>query len=343
LLALAILARPTQLALLPIFLAGFWLMPGWARRVLPFLAGLLVPILAEASLYALWAGDPLLPWKLSAAHTRIPSTELARSVDLSQSPLFNVAFIDGWKPAAGLPLHWTVKGLVNLLVHPGIGHTLLAALMLLGLDARTLRPAEPRTRVLLFLILGAMAFFGALVFAFAIDPKPRMFLPVLAVAATLFGILAAERLRTGRSMLVWACLCLLLLKGVFSTLDQMRIAPAGATAAEWVRADPGNIAVTPLTSSLLAMIPEVSRLTTDEHRRSKLLVVRLTDCREVAGSRRGWKLVRAQLHDHEPALLRKLRDAGILNEEPPVALCLLQKVPVAPDRLSADPAPAPLR
>jgi hypothetical protein len=63
-----------------------------------------------------------------------------------------------------------VDGLLNLLIHPGIGLGIVAALILIGLDHRRLLSPDPRARLLLFLIGASMAFFGALVYAFAIDP-----------------------------------------------------------------------------------------------------------------------------------------------------------------------------
>lgn len=327
LIGVAILCRPTLLALLPIFAAAFWLVPDWRRRAAAFATGLVTPILVEAAVYAVWAGDALFPWKLSMAHTRIPSTELESTVDLSQSPLFNIAYIDGWKPSMGLSVHWTVDGLLNLLIHPGIGLSLVAALMLIGLDHRRLLSPEPRAKLLLFLIGASMAFFGALVYAFAIDPKPRMFLPVLAVACAAIGLLAAERLRTGNRLLVVACLSLLVVKGVVASWDRLRVDPVAATAAEWILAEPNNMAATPLASSLLTLTPEVRRLPVGQDARPKLLLLGATDCRSSTTEYPGWRVLREQLYTRrEPQLVAEMRKARLLFQPTQViALCLLER------------------
>jgi 4-amino-4-deoxy-L-arabinose transferase-like glycosyltransferase len=327
LIGVAILCRPTQLALLPIFAAAFWFVPDWRGRAPAFVAGLLAPILTEAAVYAIWAGDALFPWKLSMAHTRIPSTELEATVNLAQSPLFNIAYIDGWKPSMGLSVHWTVDGLLNLLIHPGIGLSIVAALMLIGLDHRRLLSPDPRAKLLLFLIGASMAFFGALVYAFAIDPKPRMFLPVLAVACAAFGYLGAERLRTRDKLLVVACLSLLAVKGVVASWDRLRVDPVAATAAEWVRAEPGAIAATPFAAAILTLTPEVRNLPVGRDARPKLLVLGATDCLTAGRDHPGWRVLREQLYTrHEPQLMAEMRKARLLFQPTQViALCLLER------------------
>lgn len=177
---LAVQCRPTMLALGPVLLLFLWREP---RLLVRLALGGAIPLAIEAGIYAAMFGDPLATWRLSLAHTRIPSSEL-RGVDLGRSPLFNRDFIAGWAPAAGIPAHWSVKALVNYLAHREVLLTNLLLLVALALGWRRL---DRRAGMMLG---GAALFFVILVFVFAIDPKPRMFLPVVAVQCAVIGMLA---------------------------------------------------------------------------------------------------------------------------------------------------------
>jgi hypothetical protein len=124
-------------------------------------------------------------------------------VDLTKSPLFNVDFIDNWRPAAGIEIHWTVDALLNLLAS-GSMMVLPLALALLVVHRRDLGRREGGGAGLLLLIGGAALYFGALVYGFAIDPKPRMFLPVAAVACVTIGVLGSVAWERGGRPLICA-------------------------------------------------------------------------------------------------------------------------------------------
>jgi 4-amino-4-deoxy-L-arabinose transferase-like glycosyltransferase len=327
LLGLAILSRPTQLAMIPIFAAAFMIVPGWRRRAAPFVAGLLLPILSEAAFYVARFGDALLPWKLSLAHTRIPSSELDPSVDLTQSPLFNVAFIDGWRPTMNVSVHWTVDALINLLLHPDLGLALIVTLMLIGLDGRQLRWADPRVRMVAFLIAASAAFFGALVFAFAIDPKPRMFMPILAVACATFGFLGARRWRNDDRIFVAASLSLLLTLGAISSWDRINTSVIASTAGEWVRAAPDDLASDTLATALLAMDPDVRRLAADDGSQSNLLSIGTNPCARLIPDHSGWRVVRERVFaDQEPSFVTAMRKRRLLfYPKDHIVMCLIER------------------
>jgi hypothetical protein len=193
LLALAVLCRPTQLAALPLVALLAW---SQDRGRLPwFAAGFAAPILIEALVYFLAIGDALYPWKLSLSHMASwreamdpvqYSTMMSPTVDVTQSPLFNRDFIDGWMPISEIDTHWTIQGLVNLLVNTECGITLCAAI------AMSIVAAKKLDRLQIGLIIGAALYFGALTYAFAVDPRPRMFLPIIVIAAALVGSLAPK-------------------------------------------------------------------------------------------------------------------------------------------------------
>lgn len=96
-LALAVQSRATALAALPLFGAALFLSPLGRKHAAIFGLGFLAPLAAETAAYAAAGADPLLPWKLSLAHTSIASTALEQEVSRGL-PLFNLAVIDGWRP-----------------------------------------------------------------------------------------------------------------------------------------------------------------------------------------------------------------------------------------------------
>jgi hypothetical protein len=328
-LALAVQARPTSLALAPIFLIGLAAVPSLRRSIGAFVAGMAIPIGCEALVYALWTGDALLPWKLSMAHTRIPTSELAASVDLRQSPLFNIAYIDGWVPSVGIEAHWSVEGLVNLLAHPGIGLSLICGLIFIALHRQKLGTELGGGKLMLFLIGAAMLFFGALVYGLAVDPKPRMFLPVAAVASVCFGVFAARSWREGGRALVTVCLALLLGKAAMASYNRLDLQGAGALARVWIAQEPADmLAADDLTSRFLTLIPEVRALPIHPAGdRSKILVVSPGSCADLTngGGYKQWPVLRAHRFDPaEPQFIRALRERNLfMNARLAPSLCLL--------------------
>jgi len=193
-LSLAVQTRETSLVYVALFGLWFLLSPAGARRITWWAApGFAVPMAVQMLIHGLATGDPLLRFQLALDHGRIPSTELDAHVDTSRSPLLNPDFIAGWKPAAGIDLHWSVNPLINLLAHPAIGITLLGALfMLAAYGARGLLDPTARRRAMRLLGAAALASL-LLIYVLAIDPKPRMFMPLAAAAsmtAAAFGVAA---------------------------------------------------------------------------------------------------------------------------------------------------------
>lgn len=324
---LAIQARPTSLVLLPIFICAILL----ARRrdwLLPFAVGAMIPNLAEAIVYAVAAHDPLLPWRLSLAHTTIPSTELLSGVDMRQSPLFNPAFIGGWKRPLGIHIHWTIDGLLNLVLHPAIALTLLAAAMMTALEYRTLARPTRQNRALWFLIALAIIWLGAMVYGFAIDPKPRMFLLLAVVASICFAALSARRWATSKG---FACiaLALILLKGFCSVYDRQGLWRETQIVPGWIAAYQPDLAIERRTARFLALVPEAARLpiaNLDRPARYTLLIG--DDSCAVAAREAGLgklKVTRAQITRRvEPAPIMWMREHGLLFSPPfSLAMCIL--------------------
>lgn len=226
LLAMAVLCRPSQLSALPMvaFLA-WWLEP---RSLKWFVIGFCAPLVAEALVYLITVGDPLYPWKLSLQHMQFWKLSmddarlgefLSAEVDTTKSPLFNPEFIGGWVPAAKIEAHWTIQGIINLLASAECGFTLCAAIALSLLAWKQL------DRLQLALIASAALYFGALTYAFGIDPRPRMFLPIVVIAAVLIGSFVRTKWPWPRTMVPATLLALILVVGAVQVTGRIDYRP----------------------------------------------------------------------------------------------------------------------
>jgi len=179
------------------------------------------PLLVETLFYWSATGDPLRSWRLSLAHGGVPTGELAPGVDIHRSPLFNVDFIDHWRPASGIELHWTVDALLNLMAN-GATFILPVTLVLLLLQRRRLGSAAAGGRLIGWLMLAGAFHFAVLVYALAIDPKPRMFLPLAAIACALCGVMGSLAWAQGRRMLVIGLIGLIAIQSAMSARSRAR-------------------------------------------------------------------------------------------------------------------------
>ena len=236
----AVQSRMTGLAWLPVLVLAMPLLPVASRRlILPALVGAAFPLLLDMVVNAFATGRPLLIFELSAAHTRIASTELPAGTDLTRSPLLNPAFIGGWAPAMGIAAHWSIQGVVNLLANPQMGPVLVSVPVLMLLARRHLswRTAEVR------FALAAAAYAAVLIYVLAIDPKARMFLPVAAIAAALVGRLAWALWQDGERSIPVGVIAILLLFGAIETAKRYDMTVAGPLAGQWAREHPGSVAI----------------------------------------------------------------------------------------------------
>lgn len=292
LLGVAAQARMTSLVWLPIGLLALILVPPARRRLaLPALGGFALPLALESIFYGLWAGRPSLSQQLSAAHTRIASSELPANVDLSHLPLFNPQFIGGWQPAMNIHVHWTVDGVVNLLANPQMGPVLLASLILIWLRRKTLSWRDP-----VVLIAGAaLLYTGALIYGLAIDPKARMFLPVAALAAAVVAKLAVDVWDSGERSLAGAIITLLVVIGAVETAKRFDMGAAGPLAGTWAREHPGDVAVEDATRRFLTFDATVRALPVEPSAARYLIALVAGQCGEsapVAKAPQDWTLSR---------------------------------------------------
>lgn len=290
LLGLAILTRPSALAWLPIMGLVAAATPTLRRFALPAALGIAAALAAEAIAYWLWLGDPLHSWTLSLGHTQIPSAELPPGFHSTRGPLFNPDYIAAWRPAMGIRVHWTIDPLLNLLASPAIGTLLIATLLLLALRRPSPRNAEGRT--LLWLLGAAILYFGAITYAFAIDPKPRMFLPAAAVAAAILAVQAVRMWRDGSRALpgVIAAATIGMSFAYLATVPDLRgLEPA---ARSWVRVYGPALAVDDPGRRFLTLVPGVPGLAVDPPGATRFMIVALGPCGEVERFRAGWRVER---------------------------------------------------
>lgn len=290
LLGLAILTRPSALALLPIAALVIAATPSFRRFTLTAALGVALPLAAEASLSWLWLGDALHSWALSLGHTQIPSAELPPGFHSARGPLFNPDYVAAWRPAMGIRVHWTVDPILNLLANPAMGPLLIAALLLIAL--RRPSPRDADGRALLWLLAAAILYFGAITYAFAIDPKPRMFLPVAAAAATIFAMQAARIWRDGRTVLVGVIAAVTVGMNLIYLATVPDLSGLEPAAGLWVRDYGPTLAVDDASRRFLTLVPGVPGLPVNPPGATRYMIVALGPCAEVERFRAGWRIER---------------------------------------------------
>jgi hypothetical protein len=181
-LGLAFQVRETSIAaFLP--LAYLW------RRSLPALmVGFAVPLLIEFAVFFIETGNPLYRRLLSARHVLLPSSELTTVI--SGPPFFNSQLLQHWKYEPGVRVHWLVDGFLNLLVNLKTGLLFVLTPLLTWFYRHKLNLNE--RRIASFIILASFLYSAILIYALAIDPKPRMFYVPLAGLSLALGLIAVR-------------------------------------------------------------------------------------------------------------------------------------------------------
>lgn len=258
--ALACQTRETSLALAPAALLTFALIYPLRRDALPWLAAaaaFALPFLIETLVYVTQTGDPLWRRRLSLGHTQIATTELSGRDSLRGSPFFNRKLIAHWRHEPGISIHWAIDGLLNLIVNP---RTMGLFFLLPALAAMVGKALSPGIRRVVGLIACA-AFVEAaiIVYVFAIDPKPRMMLPAVALAAIAISPLLAHLLKSSTafaSLLIFT----LAMIAVVNILSGYRSDRADRIAATWIEQDGPRIETARQSYRRLTYQPQRDRL-----------------------------------------------------------------------------------
>lgn len=319
-LGVAIIARTTSLLLLPIGGLGVILTPSLRRFIAPAAAGLVAVLAFDALRHGVMTGDPLHGWRLALGHAQLPSTQIAAPIAPQDSPLFNRHLIAGWHRDMGLELHWSIDGLLNLLAHPFIGLTLLAAAALLLAE----RKAAPRS---LWLLGGAGALDAlGLIYALAIDPAPRMFLLLLCAAAAIIGVASAGLWRRGAGgkVAIGLALCLSAALSIRVVHDGYGLGKAAPILAAWANEKPRETAIDETTRRAFPFDPVLGLLPVAPISGRTRLVTLSDDACAPPGA--GWRLVQGRVvpADDSP-LVAALRARTILfGPRARASVCLFQ-------------------
>ena len=283
---LALQARDTSLLFVGVSaLAWLFLDPRRRRVLLWSIIGFAGVLIADLLIYGLATGDPLLRYRLALGHVGVPSHALPEGFDTSRSPLFNPDYIKAWKREEGITLFWPLDPWLNLAAAPGFRS--LFAFLLVGflLYRDRLVPAERRAAIFLLLAVGLWAIL--LVYGLAVDPRPRMFLPLAAPCALAGAALMVAAWRSGSRPVVAVLVLLHLALGINMIARHASSEEPEARARQWIAAFPNRIEITKGARSYLTLIPAVRLLPGDKSGMEMVILNAVIPCDEVAGSRIG--------------------------------------------------------
>jgi 4-amino-4-deoxy-L-arabinose transferase-like glycosyltransferase len=239
-------------------IAWFLLEPERRRVLLWSVVGFAAVFAIDFAVYAAATGNPFFRYRLALGHTSVPSVELATNVDTSRSPLFNPAYIAGWRREAGIAVWWPVDPWLNLLASPRIGFLLGGMLLMLPIGWQALPPTWKRlgTRTLAFAMLVSVG----LVYVLAVDPKSRMFLLLVAASALTVAAMTVSSWRAGRGLVPGCVVALLVLGGLDVLSLTVNTHDFEIQARRWIRENPGAVEIDPSTTSTLTLVPEARAL-----------------------------------------------------------------------------------
>jgi 4-amino-4-deoxy-L-arabinose transferase-like glycosyltransferase len=319
-LALAVMTRASSISLLPILGLGWlWLDRDRRRLAIPFVLAFAGALAAEAAAYAAATGDPLYGWALSHHHTRIATSELPPGIALDGSPILNLDLIRNWRRSMGIHVHWSIDPLLNLLADPKCGLTLCGAIAL----ALVRRRDWWRDRGLPAIAGAALLHFVLLTYLLAVDPKPRMFLPEIAVACATLGVLAVRGWRESRLLIVVLGV-LMCGRALAMAYEQPRMAAMRAVAAVWIdEYGAATLAIDEWARRTITIAPGAQALPLIEAAPARLrLSVGTTPCA-------GGRIVRDAVIDRDEAQWVQALRAGniLLAPHPRLRLCLVEPQP----------------
>ncbi|HVL78610.1 MAG TPA: glycosyltransferase family 39 protein [Sphingomicrobium sp.] len=255
----AFAARDTSVLFIAAAAIAWWLSPAAPRRLLAWAAaGLAAVVVGEMLVYGLVTGDPLWRFALAAGHAGIPSTELPASVDTSSAPFFNPDYIMNWKREMDIRFFWPLDPWLNLLASPRIMQILIAPLVLAA-AYRQLLSAQDRHRLKRLVGL-ALLVAALLVYALAIDPKPRMFMALAAACAMSAGALASSAWASGHRLLPGFVAAGCAVCGFYFMAIWGATYDSEVRARQWIAAHPGRMEVDRNARGYLMLVAEARDL-----------------------------------------------------------------------------------
>jgi hypothetical protein len=259
-LGLAVQVRETSVAAAAVLFLGLYA-TGKKPRLVDMAwaaAGFVLPLIVEFLAYQWAAGDPLFRRNLSLAHTKIPSSQLDPSIDVSGSPILNPDIIGGWKREPDVHVHWLIDGPLSLVLNARAGFSLLLTPLLLVVGRPHLSKSDRRAA---WLLLGfAWLYIAIINYVFAMDPKPRVMLIALAASSVALGLVSARLWQAERKLLVGACIGAALLGSAVLVAGFLRPLSAERQAKSWVAQYPNAIEIDVMTRRYLTLAPELRDL-----------------------------------------------------------------------------------
>ena len=307
--AIAVQARDTSILFCGASCLAWFLLQRGRRNVLLWaFAGFAAVVVLDLLSYAIATGDPFFRYRLALGHVNIPSAELASSVDTSRSPLFNSDYIAGWKREAGIQAWWPIDPWLNLLWSPRIGPILVGTLLVLPIGWARL-PRHWKRLVSIFVGFALLVSAG-LIYALAVDPKPRMFFALVAACSLALAAVTIAAVRNGRGAVPGTIAALVVGAGLFILSMFTNTHELEAHARLWIRANPDAIEIDASTTSTLTLVSEARSL-------------------PLAGSGRPLRIhgTNATCGVFRQPVIARVGDKG-------AELCLLRNAPLSPPQLT---------
>lgn len=275
----------------------------------------LLPLAVEALSFYRMTADPLYRRRLSLHHTNIPSSELLGPIDYKRSALFNPHYIANWRREPGLHVHWIVDGLLNLFLNAKAGIALLLIPALILFYRRAL--GVPVTRSATILYGSAIVDICILIYAFAVDPKARMFFFPIAALSLALGLLLVRLHAAGHQLIAWSSAATAIGQCLFIVFIHQRVYPLERPAAAWIATAPEGIEIDENTRRHLALIPSAQLLPRIAGIRPMFLVQADVRCRVWA--------IRSGLNDDITLVNQQLMSrANMLDDRLSGELCLFR-------------------
>jgi hypothetical protein len=221
-------------------------------------AGFAIPFAVEFLIFWVSTGDPFWRRRLDMDHTQILSSELQARPDPKSLPFFNKTYIANWHREMGITVHWSIDGLLNLLLNPRAGITLTIVPLVLFHWRKVIDAASRRTA--LWLWAGAMLYVAILTYALAMDPKSRIMIVPVCATHLAFALLSMRLLDAGRVRAVYRMWAVIALVGILVPFGAGSIWRVEPSARQWVAAHPGQVEIDPNTRRQLTLLPEVLKL-----------------------------------------------------------------------------------
>ncbi len=284
--AFALQSRDTSMLFVGASALAWLTLPRGRRKILVWaIVGLAGAMLAELLLYWVATGDPLFRFGLAMSHVGLPSDQLPANFDTSQGPLFNPAYIAAWNREMGIEWMWPLDPWINLFASPKINSLFLATALLAGFFAKRLEPSQRRSVAIL--LGGAMLVSILLVYALAVDPKPRMFMSLIAACALTSGAFASAGLRSDSRALALVIVAITVAMGVRTLALLPTTAAFEAQAKRWLRQYPGQIEIDEWSRAYLTLVREARTIASAGSGKPLRIVTVRTSCPDYVRPRPG--------------------------------------------------------